>query len=207
MNAFRLHVGFTPSAPKVSAQLEAPVLPYLCRKALTPLLRLTALPRVAEHSSQNDFRAAVMLMKNQFHTGRLRNWWTAALDKHQIYSQGRLKNKVSRRAENKTDFSFLCSHPIFPTHIKNLHHIKWPSPLFSSDFFIPPSVYPHLWKRKFKLHVLWMIQGDSKRTKKRDTGLTDWWGRIALPQSDLKFGKIRLRDKLSQLKVSSADRI
>lgn len=52
-----------------------------------------------------------------------------------------------------------------------------------------------------------MIQGDSKRTKKRDTGLTDWWGRIALPQSDLKFGKIRLRDKLSQLKVSSADRI
>lgn len=58
MNAFRLYVGFTPSAPKVSAQPEAPVLPYLCRKALTPLLRLTALPRVAEHSSQKRLQSS-----------------------------------------------------------------------------------------------------------------------------------------------------
>lgn len=58
MNAFRLYVGFTPSAPKVSAQLEAPVLLYLCRKALTPLLQLTALPRAAEHSSHKGLQSS-----------------------------------------------------------------------------------------------------------------------------------------------------
>lgn len=52
-----------------------------------------------------------------------------------------------------------------------------------------------------------MVRGESKRTKKRDTGLTDWWGRIALAQSDLKFGKIRPRDKCSGEKVGSANRI
>lgn len=50
-----------------------------------------------------------------------------------------------------------------------------------------------------------MVHGESKRTKERDTGLTG--GGIALPQNDLKFGKIRLRDKCSQEKVGSVDRI
>lgn len=173
MNAFTLYVAFTPSTATVIVQLETPTLLYLCRKALTPLLQLTALPTATEHGSHKGLAEQLGCC-----------WRTSfILEDLGIYEQqyqinGRStpredwKMKAEVRQRNRTKL-FLSSAFTPSSHsistIFTTSDVPLPYPPLT--FFIPPSVYPHLRERKFKLHLLWTQQGEPKEKKKKKE---DW---------------------------------
>lgn len=155
MNAFRLYVGFTHSTATINIQRETLTLLYLCRKALRPLLHLSALPTATEHCSCEGLTEQ-MWWSTSFVLEYLGIWTAVSGKKYQIYCQERLKNGSWRKAEEKENIVFpsLCFHTTFPSQNNNPDHIKCPSPFSLSRFFILPSACTQLVERKLKLHLL-----------------------------------------------------
>lgn len=202
MNAFRLYVGFTPSAATGGIQLETPALLRgrklkLCKKAQTPLLLLTALPTATEHSSDEGL------------TEQLWCWWRTSfiLGDLEIYKQ---QYWINTRPAPRGDWIMKAKgrQKSRVKHFLPSVSTIFTSPLSSSHFFIPSGVYSHLRERKFNCTSCEYYterqrnkQTNPKQTQNTPTDKinnkrerTDWW-RESFATMRCERWKNRLKDK------------